>query len=238
MRVETNEALIARRARLSRVAWVIGMVVLLAGLGASLMVERRPELMNLLLIGSYACLMVGLVATTIAAYTGDRWVRQPRADQSLGRALKGLNKKYKLYNYMLPAEHVLVSPLGVTVLKVKRHEGRIEYQDGRWRHRQGLVRTFFSLSRERLGDPTRELAWEMERMRQLIQEKLPEAEVPVSGLVVFASPQADLHIVNPPLPVVPIKKLKAQLRSLGKTYRVPDSVRHAVEQALDDAAAA
>jgi hypothetical protein len=213
----------------------VGLVVLLAGLGASFMIERRPDLMTPLLIGSYVCLMLGLVATTIAAYTGDRWIREPRADQSLGRALKGLNKKYKLYNYLLPAEHVLLSPLGVTVLKVKRQDGRIEYQDGLWRHRQGLLRTFFSLSRERLGDPMRELAWEMERMQEFVQEKLPDAEVPVSGLVVFTSPKAELHIVNPPLPAVPLKKLKAQLRSLGKTHKVSDTVRRELEQVFDEA---
>jgi hypothetical protein len=238
VRVQTNEALVARRVKLGRIAWLVGMGILFGGLGASWMIERRPELTTLLLIISYVALIGGLAVTSIGIYTSDRWAREPRADQSLSRALKGLNNKYKLYNYLLPAEHVLLSPLGVTVFRVKRQDGRIEYQDGRWRHRQGLLGLFLSLSRERLGDPAQELAVEMERMRSLVQERLPDAEVPVQGVVVFTSPRADLHIVNPPLPAVPVKKLKAHLRSLSKRHKLSNTLRRELEQVFDDAAAA
>lgn len=238
MRVDTNEALIERRVKLGRIAWLAGMGILLAGLGASWMIERRPEWTTLLIIGSYVALLGGLVATSVGIYTSDRWARPPRADQVLAQALKGLDNKHKLYNHLLPAEHVLLSPLGVTVFRVKRQDGRIEYQDGRWRHRQGFLGTFMSLSRERLGDPARELGVGMERMSGLLQELLPEAEVPVEGVVVFAGPRADLHIVNPPLPAVPVKKLKAHLRAASKGRKLTDTLRKELEQVLDDAAAA
>lgn len=238
MRVQTNEALIRRRARMGRITWLAGMGILLAGLGASLMIERRPELTTVLLIASYAALISGLMTTSIAAYLSDRWIRGPRADQSLEQALKGLDNKHQLYNYLLPAEHVLLSPFGVKVFKVKRQDGRIEYQDGRWRHRRGFAGIILSFGRERLGDPVQELAWEVERMRRLFQERLPDVEVPVDGVIVFTSPRADLNLVNPPVPALPAKKLKAHLRALSRGRKLPEDVREKVEQVLDDAAAA
>ncbi len=193
---------------------------------------ERPQF----LYGSYIALMIGIIVSSIGIYNADKWLKEPRADQSLAATLKALDNKHRLYSYLLPAEHVLLTPAGLTILKVKRHEGKIECRDDRWRHRQGFWRAFSSFSRERLGNPTRELQYEMRQMQQFLAQRPPGTEVPLDGFVVFTSPAAVLDIQNCSVPVVALKQLKGSLRKAGKDGRMSETIRREVERVLDETA--
>lgn len=233
MTIVKNDKLIESRARIGRIAGLAGMGVLVLGLILSF--QATPDRTEFF-YGSYVALIVGIIISSIGIYNADKWLKEPRADQSLATTLKGLDNKNRLYSYLLPAEHVLLSPLGLTVFKVKRHEGQIECQGDRWRHRQSFWRAFSGFSRERLGNPSRELQYEMEKLSQLIGQKLPDTPIPLDGLVVFSSPKAELNIQDCPVPVVALKQLKGSMRKAGKDSRMSESVRRELERVLDEVA--
>jgi hypothetical protein len=69
---------------------------------------------------------------------------------------------------------------------------------------------------EGLGNPTREVRGEMGRLRRFLDEKLPEVDVPIEGLIVFTNPRARLELIDPAVPVVSSNKLKTFLRQMKK----------------------
>ena len=212
MRVRTNTKLIASRQRMGRWTAFGGLLVLLGGLILSFRAQYDVRLVMI----TYGALIVGMLLSSIGIYLADKWVQPPRADEALANALKGFDKRYRLYNYLLPAPHVLLSPYGLTVLTVKRHNDTVRYTNGRWKHEQSLFRKLQSLSRERLGDPVRQMEWEKSRLQSFIAARLPDAEVPIDGVIVFTNPNVVLEIDGAPAHVVHVKKLKQHIRRAYK----------------------
>lgn len=226
MKSITNEKLAQRRARIGQVFGLAGLAILMIGLVLSFNQEQY-------LLWSYVALIVGIFVSSIGIYNADKWLRPPRSDEALAQALKGFDKKYRLYNWLLPADHVLLSPYGLTVFTVKRQEGRVQYDGERWRHRQGFFQILGGLARERLGDPLRDLQADIERIKALVTQVMPDEEIPVEGVIVFVSPKVELDIKGNQVPVVPVKKLKSYLRRLHKGPKIPEPVRRELEQILD-----
>ena len=227
MQVITNEKLIASRVRLGRIAGLVGMAVLLAGL----FLTFRQEQSYILLW--YPAVVVGLIATMVAAYNAEKFIREPRADLAIARAMKGFDNRYQLFNWVLPAEHVILGPAGVLVLLAKRQSGHVVCENDRWQHKQNLFARFQGFARERLGNPNRDLAAEVERIRQIVAEVESETAVPVQGVVLFLNASVDLAVNGCSVDVVPLKKLKDYLKAWSRGPKVPDHVRREVAQALE-----
>ena len=66
---------------------------------------------------------LGLVLSNVGGYFLNRWGF--KYYEAVGNALKGTDKKYRLYNYSLPVNNVLLSPYDVTVLLLKNLDGQI-----------------------------------------------------------------------------------------------------------------
>ena len=209
MKVIINEKLVKRQATIGKWASLIGMGALLAGLVVS---YRWPNLLTV----SFGCLIVGFVLASIGTYNMNRWVKEPRADQALTKALKGFDNKHFLYHYTLPAAHVLLAPSGLFVCTVKDHQGEIRCEGEKWHQKFNWGRLLLFFGREGLGNPTREVRGEIGRLRRFLDEKLPEADVLIEGLIVFTNPRARLDLIDPPVPVVSSNKLKTFLRQLKK----------------------
>jgi hypothetical protein len=229
LRIATNEKLIRNRSRIGQVFGMVGLGILVMGLVLSF----RPEYF----IASYAALIAGILVSSIGIYNADKWIKPPRADQALETALKGLDNKHRLYNWVLPVDHVLLSPTGLTVFTIKRQEGRIEYDGQRWRHRQGLLQLISSFSRERLGNPTKELEWDVNRLHEVVDRVMPDTDVPIDGYIVFTSPKADLELADGAVPAIPVKKLKGQFKSQARRGKLAEETRRQLEAALDEIAA-
>ncbi|RME46372.1 MAG: hypothetical protein D6791_08445 [Chloroflexi bacterium] len=229
MKVRTNQALIASRQRLGRWTAFSGLFVLVGGFIVSFR-ATTPALIGV----TYVALIVGMILSSIGVYLTDKWVQEPRADQALQNAMKGFDDKYCLYNYMLPAEHVLVSPYGVTVLTVRRHGDTVRYINGRWKHEQGLLKRLQSLSRERLGDPVQQLERETAAMESLLEQELPGADIPINGAIVFTNPNVELHVDGAPADVLHVKKLKSYIRRANKrAERISDELLTELIDVLD-----
>lgn len=222
MKVVVNEKLIASRGRLGKIASFTGLAILLAGFGFSFF----PKYFYISLL----CLMAGLIASNIGTYNLNRWVKRPRNDEVIARALKGLDDRFWLFSYVLPAEHVVLGPTGLFVIKAKPHDGEILCEGSRWRRKfrwAYLLRIFYE---EALGNPTAEVAWEAERLRKFIAQKLPEnGEVEIKEVILFTSPAARLELRSPLTPVLTAKTLKNHIRQKGAETIPPELYRKLLE---------
>lgn len=223
MQVITNEKLIRNRARLGRVASFVGLGILILGLVASFFQW---------LLVSFGCLLVGFLLSQVGIYHANRWVKQPRPDQTLAKILKGLDNRYYLYNYVLPAPHVLLAPFGLCVINPKDQAGKIRCQGEKWRHETGRKRILRLLGQEGLGNPTKEVRAVTERLRRFLAQLLPDNDMPIEGVVVFTNPQVDLEAENSSVPVLDGKQFKFFLRDLSKERPIPGSQRKQLAEIL------
>lgn len=223
MQVVTNEKLIRNRARLGRVASFAGLAVLILGLTASLSPHRLLTPTQWLL-ASFGCLFVGFVLSQIGLYHANRWVKEPRGDQTLVKILKGFDDRYHLYNYVLAAPHVLLAPFGLCVITPRDEGGQVRCEGEKWRHEGSWRRVMFRIfGQEGLGNPAKEVRAAVEKLRRFLAERLPGKEVPIEGIVVFTNPQVDLEVENPSVPVLDGKQFKSFLRDLSKEKPIPGS---------------
>ena len=227
MKVIVNEKLVKRQATIGKWASLLGMGALLGGLVVS---YRWPNQLTI----DFGCLIVGFVLASVGTYNMNRWVKEPRADQALTKALKGFDNKHFLYHYTLPAGHVLLAPSGLFVFTVKDHHGEIRCEGEKWHQKFNWGRLLLFLGQEGLGNPTREVRGEIGRLRRFLDSRLPEADVPIEGLIIFTNPRARLELIDPAMPVVSSNKLKTFLRQ-RKKKRIPAEQRKELAEIFEEA---
>jgi len=226
MRLITNPGLIKRNALIGRYTSLAAMVVLLGGL-ASQFVLRQPEAQLIPLV----TLLIGFLAMNVGTYYSNRWVRPPRPDEALDAALKGLDDRHVLYHYRLPAAHMLVAPSGVYALLPKRQGGVVGYADGKWKH-AGYNRFLAFFGQEGLGNPLAEVAGEISALDKYFAKHLPQASVPIKGIVVFTDINVALAAEGAPLPVLHTKKLKDYIRRQPKSATLSRETLAQLDQLL------
>lgn len=233
MRVVKNEKLIHGRGRISRWFMPLGLVALVAGFIFSLNVGNITYQ-----AAAWGCLVTGIIFSSIGVNLADKWLslpQRPRADEILENALHTLDIRHKLYSWTLPAtEQVLLSPAGLTVFLVKRQEGTITCQDGKWKHRLPLRLLFASLSRERFGNPTKDLQTEIDKVKTLAKTVVPDADIPVDGLIVLGNPTATIKLDGCDERATVPADLREKFRLVGGGQRrLTDSALKRLEEALD-----
>jgi hypothetical protein len=207
MRSITNNKKITRGARLGKILVFGSLGFLTAGLVLSLRMSAAAYLWIAL-----GCLAVALVGTSIGFAFMNRWVREPRADQALTTGLKGFDDRYRLYNYILPAPHVLLCPVGLFVLTPMGQDGTIRYADDKFHRRFSAGRVLRFLSDEGLGRPFAEGDSQAGALKQLLlQHGLDDVEI--ENLIVFYHPKVQLDAGDPPRPVLVPAGLKRVIRA-------------------------
>lgn len=209
MKIIRNEKYVKVRARVGQWSSLAGMAVLGLGLVISF---TRPQLIGV----SFACLLAGLILSQVGLYFMRRWTKRPRPDEVLEKALKGLDNRFELYSFYLPAPNVLLAPSGLFVLRVQPQEGQITYQAGRCHQNFSVARFLGFSGQEPVGDPTRAAQAEVQEMTAFLAHHVSDEPVEIQPLIVFTNDKAELSISESSIPVLPYKKLKSYLRSLGK----------------------
>lgn len=239
MRIVKNEKRIKSRSRWARIILPVGLAALIAGFVFSLNSGNQQAQ-----VGAWVALIIGIVCAMIGINLADKWLslpNRPRADVTLEESLKTLDVRNKLYSFAVPpTEQLLLSPAGLTVFLVKKQDGTIECKDGKWHNRISIFQWLGNLSRERLGDPPKELAAHIARVQAVAQEAAPEEATPVDGLIVLSSPRAVIKIdgCDEALIAVP-DELRAKFRDLnGGARRISDATYRQLETALDGLAGA
>jgi hypothetical protein len=142
----------------------------------------------------------------------NRWVREPRSDQALAQGLKGFDDRYRLYNYVLPAPHVLLSPTGLYVLTALGQDGVIRYEGDRFRRDFSPGRLLRFMVDEGLGKPFAEADSQVQALQRFLAEHDGDGEVEIQNVVVFYNPRADLIVTDPVRAVTNPKGLKRAIR--------------------------
>jgi hypothetical protein len=211
MKTVINRQKVNTRAKWANIASVGGLVLLLTSVVLPLF---RATWANF----AYVAMILGLGVSMVGIYFANRWVRKPRPEESLAKALKSFDDHYSLYHYpALPCEHLLLTPMGVVVLEVFNLSGSFSYREGHWKEAMTMGRALRYIVEEHIGDPVlaaTELQKDLDR--RFRQEFGPQVIVPVKSAIVFTHPAAELDVDESPIPICKIDKLKKQL-----TFNVP-----------------
>jgi hypothetical protein len=202
-----NTEQIARGARMGKIGTFGGLGFLTLGLVASLTMQATG-----LIWISFACLLVGILVSSVGTLNMNRWVREPRADQALAQGLKGFDDRYRLYSYFLPAPQVLLSPVGLFVLTPLGQDGTIRYDGQKFRRAFSAIRLLRFMGEEGLGKPFAEADSQVRSLKKLLDEHQAGEDVEIQSVLVFYNPRAQLDVSDPPRPVIIPKNLKKTLR--------------------------
>ena len=207
MQIFTNEKLIKRYARVSKVLSTAGILVLLSGLAASFL---KPEWYSL----PFYTLIAGFMLSNIGMFLANRYVREPRPDLVLRNSMKGLDDRYHLYQYHLPAQHAIFTPSGIYAVTPKFQGGVVEWNNTRRRFRHRGVSMYRKIfGQESLGQPIIEAQAEAQRLEKFLNKQLGQDAPDVNPIIVFTNPKIEfVNIKETPIPVLKAKRLNAYLR--------------------------
>ncbi|NLE45232.1 MAG: NERD domain-containing protein [Chloroflexi bacterium] len=215
MQIIRNERRIKISRNVGRIVPWVGIGILAVGWFASL---RGPEW----LLAIFVSLPIGVGLSMVGGFFAERYAGPLAHHEALAKALKGLDSQHILVNYLLPANHVLVSPGGCTVLLVKTHAGHVSYSEGRWKLRE-RAKFFRQLSgQEGIGRPDAEAERQGDLLRVWLGERLPGAAVPVQSAIVFVHPRVQVDADESPVPAFYGKKVRSWLRGPGRLRPLPD----------------
>lgn len=231
MFVISNEKLIKTRTTWSGRLMLAGFGLIL---GSAVLTFLNPTTPTFIL-PAYAALFGGFIIFNIGASAGAKWRLLPRADQALARALKGLDQRYRLYNFLLPAEHVLLTPAGITIFQVRRLAGVISCTGDRWFQKKSILSRLRFAAEEQLGNPTKDLEREMTAMRTLLDANLEGDPIPLEGLIFFPNPNAQLTITGSQIPVLTGKDIKNTIRqATAQRARLDTDTYNALADLFDE----
>jgi hypothetical protein len=221
MRIVTNTSLAKRNRQIAQYISLFSFGVLLLGLFINFQLLSSEDVLLNSVIPS-AILIIAMISTFISVRMNNQWARQPRPENVLPEALKGISTKSVLYNYHHnPARHVLIAPQGVFAITIRWQDGNFAVNGDRWRaQRSALNRLAGAFRFDSLGEPTIDAQRHAQRVAELLSPIA--ADVPVQPLIVFTGARVNLTIENPTIPVLYAStklepNLKSYMKDLAKT---------------------
>jgi hypothetical protein len=220
---------VARRARFANLASLSGLLTLLAATLLPYFLPRSQLLASILMV-------VGLFTAMVGIYFANRWVRKPRPEMVLDEELKSLSNSYRLYHYAhKAADHLLLTPFGLTVLETVNLEGRFVYKNGRWKEFMRLGRALRYIVEEHLGDPIKAALSAQGFLQRELSQKIEGGEaIPIQAVVVFTHPRCVLEVEETSVPVVKADQLKRVIPQKGT--KLPEGLYRRLQAFLDEKA--
>lgn len=228
MDIIRDEARVKRLATTSKVLGAVGFGVLIIGLVLAY-TSTNPNI----LIVQLVTLAAGWLFSQISIFLAHRYIRKPRPDMVLDNALKKL-KDVRLYHYVGPVPHLLLTKNGPIVLNTKYQIGKITADGAKWRQTGvGLQRIF---GQQSLGNPNKQAANLVSALANFVRKKAPTIEdVPVGVVNVFTTEDpSKLDVEKANIPSMHHKKLKGYLRQkIAQMEPLPKADYDALRAALD-----
>lgn len=231
-----DEKRIARMRRVSQYTSLTGIVILIVGMVIAFTNPERFFFYELLALAS------GWFLSQVGIYLGHRYLRRPRPDEALDQEVRRVAKNGRIYHYLLPAPHVLLTPQGIIIFIAKFQGGKISVVNDKWKQ-TGLgflnIRKLFG--GEALGNPTKEAEVMVGAIANYLRKNAPTVEeVPMAPLIVFTSDGTQsVTVENSSIPVVHYKKLRGYMRQQWKkdvTPPLPQEDYEAIRAAFDQKA--
>src|SRR5919202_2382895 len=135
MQLVANQQLVKNRVRLGLGFHITALVVFGVGLFLSTQIDATRELPW----ESWVAILLGLVLYTLGQTQLRRWGPRHRQEEQLGKAIRALDDRYKLYAFLASSlpDYILVSPAGVHVLIVRQDGGQISCLRDQWNKGSG-----------------------------------------------------------------------------------------------------
>jgi hypothetical protein len=233
MQLVANQQLVKNRVRLGLGFHISALAVFALGLVLSTQLDpTRGDLPW----ESWVAILAGLGLYSLGQTQLRRWGPRNRQEEQLGQAIRMLDDRYKLYAFLsssLP-DYILVSPAGVHVLIVRQDAGQIACVRDQWN--KGSGSRFMSFFGPTLGNPTADVAKQLQKLRSLLAEH-GMSDMPTSGVIVFTNPKVQLRVEGCSTPVTRVKELKDVLRRMagkGQNVALTASRIREVQKILDE----
>lgn len=227
MKIYIDRQKLNARAEAANIASIGGLLLLLASIAVPLFLPQWSGITSIIMV-------VGAGGAMIGIYLANRWVRKPRPEESLDKALKAFDDNYHLYHYpsSLPCEHVLLTPGGVLALEVVNLNGSFIYRNGRWKEAMTIGRALRYIVEERVSDPVSLARSLVEDMNDRLSKELgSQVNVQVRALTVFTHPAVELEVDGGSIPACKIEKLRKQASSPGG--KIPPEVYDKISAYLE-----
>lgn len=220
---------VARYKKWAQRILIIGLLSLVGGMVLLFVLNDNP---NVIFYQTLA-LLAGWILAQIGTYLAHRYVRSPRPDETLDKAVKPVASNGRMYHFILPASHVLLTPSGPIVFNLKFQNGEITYKDGKWKQRGIGLRRFFG--QEGLGNPGQEAESMVKSLAGFIHEEAPEiAEVPIGALIIFTTEKVkSLDVEESEIPSMHYTKVRKFLRREGLGKPLPDETYQTLQTIFD-----
>jgi len=231
MIVLRDERRVARLKTFAKYASGVGFLILIIGLVLGFINPEEYLWLQVL------ALPLGWLLSQVGLYLAHRYVRDPRPDEVLDDALRKVARNSRMYHYLLPAPHVLLTRGGPIVFVAKFQAGDISVEGDRWRQKGvGILRKFFS--QESLGNPTREVERDVKALAAYINKQAPEIEeVPIGALIVFTTKNAgNLDLEGSDIPAMHVTKLRGYFKEHVDRTPLPEAEYEALQMAFDEKA--
>lgn len=225
-----DEEYMAKQKKRSQQASLVGFAFLLGGF-----VLVFINIQNLIVFQLVA-LLVGFGLSQYGLYLAHRFGRSPRPDEVLDDAIKKVARDSRLYHYVLPAPHVLLTKAGPIVFVLKYQTGNIMAEGDNWRQTGIGFRRFFG--QEGLGNPTKEADKAVSALAGYVNQHAPELdEVLIAPMIVFTSKNIkNLDVADSNIPAMHFSKVKGFLRQKGLGDPLPQNDFVTLQAAFDEAA--
>lgn len=211
MKVYVDRQKLNARAQAAHIASVGGLVLLLVSVAVPLFLPKLSGITSVVMVIGAAGAMVGI-------YLANRWVRRPRPEESLDKALKAFDDNYRIFHYpsSLPCEHVLLTPNGVVALEVVNLNGYFSYRNGRWKEAMTMGRALRYLVEERVSDPVTLAQSIVKELNERFDKEFGgQTVIPIKALTVFTHPAVELEVDGGPIPACKVDKLRKQISMPG-----------------------
>jgi hypothetical protein len=239
VQVTTNEAFVRRRGTIGWVASVAGFIIL--GVGAYIAWQQtlrtEPGAVTLIAFVPWITFIIGFILTNVGKYYTLRYGGRPRVDQALAQALKGLDSRYHLFNFVptISTEHLLITPSAVLLLETRPFFGEIIHTRDQWRRPFNLKGLWDRFSDGGIGNPTAESRRDTDAVQAVLKERLGDdlaRSIVVLPIIVCTNPRLHLQQEDPEVPVVTIGDLRGAIRKLREGTRLTSDVQRQIIRAI------
>jgi hypothetical protein len=211
MKVYIDRQKLNARAQAAHFASIGGLALLLLSVAVPLFLPNLAGITSVVMV-------IGAMGAMVGIYLANRWVRRPRPEESLDKALRAFDDNYRIFHYpsSLPCEHVLLTPQGVIALEVVNLNGYFSYRNGRWKEAMTMGRALRYLVEERVSDPVLLAQAMIKELGDRFEKELGEpTAISIKALTVFTHPAVELEVEGGPIPAVKAEKLRKQVSMPG-----------------------
>jgi hypothetical protein len=236
MQITTNEPYVRRRGLIGTLGTILGFAVLGVGMFVSLRQPAQAEVTWVSFVPWFT-LGAGIILLNVGKFYAMRYGTRPRVDVAIGQALKGLDNRNHLYNFVptLPVEHLLLTPTGLVVLETRPFFGDVIHEGDRWSRPMNFGSIVQRFTEGGLGNPTREAKRDVEAVRNLLRERVGDDvadTISISPIIVMINPRVKLKVEDPEVPVVPLSDLRNAVRRIKDGARLTSDAQRRLARAL------